>query len=77
MSDEIKIGHYMPSGRTDKIITHYDPPPIPQRCFDWRAYFSNYDGAEDSPNRNMMGWGYTKEEAIADLLLHAEEEEEL
>ncbi len=75
MGDEIKIGHRIGGSRTEKINVEYVHPPIPERRFDWCATFTNYDGAEDSPNRNMMGWGYTKEEAIADLLLHAEEEE--
>ncbi len=75
MSDEINIGYRIGGGRTEKIITHYDPPPIPDRCFDWSATFDNYDGAEDAPNRHMIGWGYTKEEAILDLMLKAEEEE--
>lgn len=44
-----------------KIITHYDPKPIPTRRFDWSATTEDYD--EGSPT----GWGATKEEAIADL----------
>ena len=32
-------------------------------CIDDRTY----DGAEDSGNRYMIGWGKTQEEALADL----------
>lgn len=51
-----------------KIKTHYDPPPIPWRSFDWSAWDdSTYDGAEDSGNRHQVGHGRTEAEAIADL----------
>ena len=43
-----------------KIITRYDPKPIPDRQFDWSAW-------EDGGNENMVGCGKTKEEAIIDL----------
>lgn len=34
----------------------------------WSAIDSDtYDGAEDSSNRNMVGFGPTKQDAIADL----------
>jgi hypothetical protein len=44
-----------------KIITRYDPKPIPDRQFDWCA---SEDGGEE---RHMTGWGATKEEALIDL----------
>lgn len=43
-----------------KIVTHYDPPPIPWRTFDWCAY---EDGQEEAGN---YGWGRTEAEAVAD-----------
>jgi len=49
------------------IITRYDPPPIPDRQFDWQAYHKadhdNYDGQTNF----RAGWGRTEAEAIADL----------
>jgi hypothetical protein len=51
-----------------RIRANYDPPPIPNRAFDWSAYDdSTYDGAPDSKNRHDIGWGRTEEEAVADL----------
>jgi hypothetical protein len=44
-----------------KIITRFDPPPIPLRQFDWSAVTENYDlGAP-------IGHGRTEAEAIANL----------
>jgi hypothetical protein len=45
-----------------KIITHYDPKPIPERGFDWEAVTDNYDLG--SP----VGHGLTEKEAKLDLL---------
>jgi hypothetical protein len=56
-----------------KIITHYDPPPIPDRRCDWSAVTDDYDGAPDSSNRNQIGYGRTEQEAIDDLLERIEE----
>ena len=42
-----------------KIITEYDPKPIPDRRWDWVA--AREDG-------NWVGYGRTEAEAIADLL---------
>ena len=51
------------------IKTEYDPKPIPSRAFDWSAYDEEtYDGAEDSSTRSLVGYGATKEEAVADLM---------
>ena len=47
--------------------TKYDPPPIPDRRFDWSAVHDDYDGAEDSGSRNHIGYGQTESEALADL----------
>ena len=46
---------------TPKITTRYIYPPIPDRQFDWCAY---YDGEEE---RGHYGYGRTEEEAITDL----------
>lgn len=46
-----------------KIVTSYDPPPIPMRCCDWSAIDDDtYD--YDQP----VGYGKTEQEAIDDLL---------
>jgi len=50
-----------------KIVTNYWAKPIPDRQFDWSAH---YDGDEPNDDGQMaMGYGRTKEEAIADLLI--------
>ena len=46
---------------TDRIITVYDPPPIPLRQFDWTAV---REGREDGP----VGEGRTGAEAVENLL---------
>lgn len=44
-----------------RIVTKYEPPPIPSRAFDWSACV---EGAhEDDP----VGFGATENEAIHDL----------
>ncbi len=45
-----------------QIQTEFVYPPIPVRCFDWVAYFTDF--GEDSP----QGTGATEAEAIANLL---------
>lgn len=45
-----------------KIITRYDPPPIPPREFDWTAV----DDDTYEPGC-PIGYGATEAEAIADL----------
>ena len=47
-----------------KIITDYNPPPIPTDKFNYTAYREGDDNDEDF----LMGYGATKAEAIADLL---------
>jgi hypothetical protein len=44
-----------------KIITHYDPKPIPVRAFDWTAVTDEYEGG------HPIGHGRTEAEAIEDL----------
>ena len=46
----------------NEILTYYDPPPIPVRQFDWHAYRVGYEGGDP------LGFGPTRELAIADLL---------
>lgn len=46
---------------TPKIITDFIYPPIPDRRFDWLAF---YDGYEEDGN---YGYGTTELEAIRDL----------
>jgi hypothetical protein len=44
-----------------KIVTRYDPPPIPLRQFDWTAVTDNYEPPDP------IGFGRTEAEARADL----------
>lgn len=50
------------------IVTVCECPPIPDRRFDWRAF---YDGEEE---RNRCGWGRTEAAAVADLIETWEED---
>ena len=43
-----------------KLITTYNPPPIPIRQFDWTCIDENYEGGD------IIGTGETEEAAIAD-----------
>jgi hypothetical protein len=53
-----------------RILTYYDPPPIPLRQFDWCAVDdSTYDGP-GCP----VGYGATEQEAIDDLMLQIEDD---
>jgi hypothetical protein len=45
-----------------KIITRYDPPPIPDRRFDWTAIEDNYDLGRP------VGYGETEKDAEDDLI---------
>jgi hypothetical protein len=56
----IKSGEYKFNGRV--IRTTFEYPPIPDRSFDWAAYFD--DGDENS----FVGRGATELEAVFDLL---------
>ncbi len=53
-----------------KIITRYDPPPIPWRGADYSATYEDYDLGDP------IGHGSTPEEAIADLWMEIEMDEE-
>jgi hypothetical protein len=44
-----------------RVITSYDPPPIPTRDHDWSAVFDGYEPG------NPIGWGRTEQEAVDDL----------
>lgn len=56
-------------GAYEPIVTSFDYPPIPSRCFDWSAVRKGYDGASDAhPSQSRIGHGKTKYEAIEDLL---------
>lgn len=46
-----------------KVVTRYDPKPIPIRSFDWSAVDDDtYDGPPCP-----VGYGRTEAEAVADL----------
>lgn len=62
------------------INTSYDPPPIPIRKFDWRATLDGYDPGEPDGEGSYhggdpIGYGATKEEAVAELKAFLEERE--
>ena len=44
-----------------RIVTTFDPPPIPVRNCDWSATLDSYDAGDP------IGFGRTREEAVADL----------
>lgn len=44
-----------------KIEVEYNPPPIPNRKFDWMATWEGYDRGDP------IGFGATEAEAILDL----------
>lgn len=48
---------------TRKIITDYDPKPIPVRRFDWVAARAGSD-----PECCHVGYGATEQDAIDDLI---------
>lgn len=48
---------------TKKIVTRFDPPPIPYRGYDWEATLADYDPENDDPR----GFGRTEQEAIDSL----------
>jgi hypothetical protein len=45
-----------------KIVTKYDPKPIPVRNFDWVAWF------DDEEEKGEYGYGKTELEAVSELL---------
>lgn len=48
-----------------KIITLYEPPPIPDRRWDWIAYDDDTYGGEPG---DPVGRGRTEREAVEDFL---------
>lgn len=52
-----------------KIRTNFIYPPIQTREFDWSAVFDGYEPGD------LIGYGRTEAEAIADLRDQAEENE--
>lgn len=56
------------------IVIHvtYDPPPIPIRYFDYRAYFDDYDGAPDAGHQTE-GSGNTMKTALVDFYQNYED----
>jgi hypothetical protein len=48
------------------IVTKFDPPPIPDRQYDWSAC------VEGSDENDHVGWGSTEEAAIEDLKIELE-----
>lgn len=59
---------YLHNGR--EIKTDFDYPPIPNRNFDWCAYFT--DGDEYS----YQGRGRTEKDAVTDLILNTEDKDD-
>lgn len=51
------------------IHTEHVYPPIPERQYDWQATFDGYEPGDP------VGYGPTKEAAIADLIEQQEERE--
>ena len=47
-----------------KIVTKFDPPPVPVRWWDWEATLDNYDPENNDPR----GFGCTEAEAVANLI---------
>lgn len=56
---EAKIG--------EKIKTHYEYPPIPDRRFDWCAVTDNYEPG------CQIGWGRCETDAVEDLIAEIED----
>lgn len=47
--------------KTGRIHTHYEPPPIPVRSYDWSAVTDDYEPGDP------VGYGPTEGEALDDL----------
>ncbi len=56
------------------IRTHYSPKPIPVYGYDWEAVLDSYDSDPDAEPQ-PVGYGYTEQEAIDDLLEQLEDSE--
>lgn len=59
---------------TYDIKVRYDPPPIPDRQYDWHAILDDYDGAPDAGHQ-PVGHGPTMEDAVLDLLERLEDDQ--
>lgn len=64
-----------------KIVTHYDPKPIPVRDFDWTANLEGYDPGEPDEEGTYrggdpLGFGSTEAEAVADLMAQLADRED-
>jgi hypothetical protein len=57
-----------PKAEPPEIKVDLVAPPIPVRCWDWRAW---RDG-----NEERQGWGKSSAEAVADLLEHEKADED-
>lgn len=55
-------------GADRAIRTHFDPPPIPLRQFDWTAVLEN-----DDFEGMLVGYGATEDEARGDLRMRLQE----
>ena len=55
-----------------KIVTDHVYPPIPDRRFDWSAVDGDTYGGEEC---DLIGYGATEAEAVADLKKQLEERE--
>ena len=53
-----------------KIITSHQFPPIPDRRFDWMAY---YEGQEET---GAYGHGATEQEAVDDFIANYQDDED-
>lgn len=66
LTDLVEFGPAVPAGGADHPIPHIKTvcvyPPIPDRRFDWIAYF---DGEEEAGD---YGYGATEQAAIADFI---------
>lgn len=49
-----------------KVVTKFDPPPIPVRNCDWQATYEDYDLGDP------IGLGATEQDAINDLKIEEE-----
>jgi hypothetical protein len=58
-----------------RIVVHEDNPGFaPVDCRFYAIDDETYDGAEDSSNRNQVGYGCTGAAAIADLMAQLDED---
>jgi hypothetical protein len=58
---EQALAPFAPKAAPPSVKTHYAPPPIPLRNFDWSATLDGYEPGDP------IGHGATEATAIADL----------